>query len=551
MPEIFNPPSYTPSVLYQSAADWEGNSTVVLEIYQEGRETDTGKFKIGDGVTQWASLPYSTPDGSPFTGDAIVNLDSISASGTDVVPVVHIVEGVAATANGEALGAGTHASVATGYFDFAANPSDGDILPSINGCPDIIFSTTQNVFPYIQIGSELTTTLYNLSSSLTLNRNAPGFTALQAVQVPYSGNPTRFSVFATAPGVAGNSITLGDDTANITRSAATLLEGVDGATISIGNKIYNVVAEDVAPVGDEISGGDAADTYATNIAAKVNEDTADTLCTCVVDVDEVSLIFTANDTGADGNDITFETTDPNLDLDAGFTGGITGGNFLDKSTVNAFGQSTQGLQIITTAAGTTTLTVNSPPQTRFIGTDVQNVALPVVSTLPQIGVSYAVINDSSDVVTVNSSGANLVQDIAPGANAVFMCIALTGTDATSWRVFYNSPGSVPAVVWDDDITTTQTDVGKAFDAPLGQVGGYTIQIDDGLVYEAGACWAFNNLSDSTLIITLVNTPANLRLLDGTNTSNGALDIAPGGSAVVRLTADLTTYIATGVGLTIH
>jgi hypothetical protein len=170
--------------------------------------------------------------------------------------------------------------------------------------------------------------------------------------------------------------------------------------------------------------------------------------------------------------------------------------------------------------------------------------------LPQIGVSYAVINDSSDVVTVNSSGANLVQDIAPGANAVFMCIALTGTDATSWRVFYNSPGSVPAVVWDDDITTTQTDVGKAFDAPLGQVGGYTIQIDDGLVYEAGACWAFNNLSDSTLIITLVNTPANLRLLDGTNTSNGALDIAPGGSAVVRLTADLTTYIATGVGLTI-
>lgn len=42
-----------------TAANWTTNGTVVLAAGEPGFETDTGKFKVGDGVTQWSSLPYA------------------------------------------------------------------------------------------------------------------------------------------------------------------------------------------------------------------------------------------------------------------------------------------------------------------------------------------------------------------------------------------------------------------------------------------------------------------------------------------------------------
>ncbi len=40
----------------------------VLPTGDLGFETDTGKFKVGDGVTAWPSLPYADPDG-PESGE--------------------------------------------------------------------------------------------------------------------------------------------------------------------------------------------------------------------------------------------------------------------------------------------------------------------------------------------------------------------------------------------------------------------------------------------------------------------------------------------------
>ncbi len=42
-----------------TAASWSSNGTVVLAAGEPGFETDTGKFKVGDGTTQWTSLPYA------------------------------------------------------------------------------------------------------------------------------------------------------------------------------------------------------------------------------------------------------------------------------------------------------------------------------------------------------------------------------------------------------------------------------------------------------------------------------------------------------------
>jgi hypothetical protein len=95
-----------------------------------------------------------------------------------------------------------------------------------------------------------------------------------------------------------------------------------------------------------------------------------------------------------------------------------------------------GLATTATAAGTTTLTVLSKGIQVFTGATTQTVVLPVVTTLPQIGFGYWVINDSLGAVTVNSSGDNAVQVIAAGHRAYIICVALTGTAAASWTVIY-------------------------------------------------------------------------------------------------------------------
>lgn len=104
---------------------------------------------------------------------------------------------------------------------------------------------------------------------------------------------------------------------------------------------------------------------------------------------------------------------------------------------------------------------------------------------------------------------------------------------------------VPSVSWDADITTTINHVDHCFDALRGQTGTFTLAIDDSLDYQGGECWSFTNLSNSTTMVTLANTPANLYLLDGTITSHGAIAVAPGGSGVVRLSADATTFNVSG------
>lgn len=96
-----------------------------------------------------------------------------------------------------------------------------------------------------------------------------------------------------------------------------------------------------------------------------------------------------------------------------------------------------GYSTVATAAGTTTLSANGPPQNYFTGSTTQTVTLPVVSTL-YLGKQILVVNNSSGNVTVNSSGGNAVQVVAGGASAIFTCILITGTDAASWGVSYSN-----------------------------------------------------------------------------------------------------------------
>ena len=95
-----------------------------------------------------------------------------------------------------------------------------------------------------------------------------------------------------------------------------------------------------------------------------------------------------------------------------------------------------GFSTTATAAGTTTLTVNSNHYQRFTGSTTQTVVLPVTSTLVA-GVAYEIENASTGNLTVNSSGGNLVVTIIPGVTVQCRCIGTTLTTAADWDPEYN------------------------------------------------------------------------------------------------------------------
>jgi len=94
-----------------------------------------------------------------------------------------------------------------------------------------------------------------------------------------------------------------------------------------------------------------------------------------------------------------------------------------------------GYATTVTAVGTTTLIVSSHCQQFFTGITTQIVVMPVVSTLT-LGRNWQIINNSTDLITVNSSGGNAIVIVAGGTSAILTCILLSGTDAASWSVSY-------------------------------------------------------------------------------------------------------------------
>jgi len=95
-----------------------------------------------------------------------------------------------------------------------------------------------------------------------------------------------------------------------------------------------------------------------------------------------------------------------------------------------------GYSSTATAAGTTTLTVNSNSNQFFTGSTTQTVVLPAVSTLP-LGKQYTIYNASTGVVTVQSSGANTIFAQPAGTAFTYTSIATSGTGTSSWSAYYD------------------------------------------------------------------------------------------------------------------
>ena len=94
-----------------------------------------------------------------------------------------------------------------------------------------------------------------------------------------------------------------------------------------------------------------------------------------------------------------------------------------------------GYATTATAGGTTTLTNASVNQQLFTGTSTQTVTMPVASTMT-IGTRYLIENNSTGIVTVQSSGANTIVAIPGGMSVKITSILNSGTTAASWDYEY-------------------------------------------------------------------------------------------------------------------
>ena len=90
------------------------------------------------------------------------------------------------------------------------------------------------------------------------------------------------------------------------------------------------------------------------------------------------------------------------------------------------------------------LTAASNNQQFFTGTTAQTVTLPVTSTLV-LGLVYIINNNSTAVLTLNSSGGNLATTVGAGEAVTVTCIGTALTTAADWDVALNRPYPDPYV----------------------------------------------------------------------------------------------------------
>lgn len=159
-----------------------------------------------------------------------------------------------------------------------------------------------------------------------------------------------------------------------------------------------------------------------------------------------TAIATKQDGGGAINNTTIGATIPSTGafttLSATGTTSLTGATTISNALLPVIDNIKLGYTTTATAAGTTTLTSASNNQQFFTGSTTQTVVLPVTSTLA-LGLSYLIVNNSTGVVTVQSSGANIITLIPAGATVRCTCILITGTTAASWSFAFEGSSNIP------------------------------------------------------------------------------------------------------------
>jgi len=153
-----------------------------------------------------------------------------------------------------------------------------------------------------------------------------------------------------------------------------------------------------------------------------------------------TAIATKLDSGSGINSTSIGATTPSTG--AFTTLSATGVTTLSNVVLPVIDNIKLGYTTTATAAGTTTLTSASNNQQYFTGSTTQTVVLPVTSTLA-LGLSYLIVNNSTGVLTVQSSGANTITLVPAGSTVTCTCILVTGTTAASWSFAFEGSSNIP------------------------------------------------------------------------------------------------------------
>ena len=147
----------------------------------------------------------------------------------------------------------------------------------------------------------------------------------------------------------------------------------------------------------------------------------------------------------------------------------------NATTANAGLTNLTGFTSTATAAGTTTLTNTSTFYQLFTGVTTQTIVLPVTSTLVT-GWTFHICNNSTGVLTVNSSGGNLVISVPVGATTMCTCIGTTLTTAADWEfgiTDFSTVTGTGAVVLNTSPTLVTPALGTPASGVLTNCTGYT------------------------------------------------------------------------------
>ena len=179
------------------------------------------------------------------------------------------------------------------------------------------------------------------------------------------------------------------------------------------------------------------------------------------------------------------TSATGLPLTTGVTGTLPFANGGTNATSAPMAMANiMGFTSTVTSASTVVLTNTSSYYQEFTGSTAQTITLPVVSTLQQ-GWSFHICNNSTAIITVNSSGNNLVLAIPVGVTVMYTCILITGTTAASWEagltdfstvtgtgsVTLNNSATMTGAMNFTGTTTSNSNFGSAITSGTLAIGG--------------------------------------------------------------------------------
>jgi hypothetical protein len=219
-----------------------------------------------------------------------------------------------------------------------------------------------------------------------------------------------------------------------------------------------------------------------------------------------------------------------------------------KTTAPAAMANLMGFTTTATAGATTTLTNTSSYYQVFTGTAAQTIQLPATSTLAQ-GWSFHIVNNSTNILTVQTSTAVSLGTISPGATGMPTALTTSGNTAADWEFGYTDLSVDARMVSQNaqtgNYTLATTDIGKhIYHASGAGAAVYTIPANGTVPFEIGTTFTFINMSTTAPTIAITT---DTMYLAGTG-STGTRTLAQYGMATaIKMTA--TTWIISGSGLT--